>query len=74
MKKQRGNQMWTPKRIRDLRTRFGEGQVEFCKRLRVSVDALRFWEQGRGKPSGPVEELLDRIEADLCEGRVKQPA
>ncbi len=66
---------WDSERIKKLRLKgFEESQEEFCKRLRVSIDGLRFWEQGRGDPSGPVEELLDRLEEDLREGRVKQPA
>ena len=57
--------MWTPERIKALRKRTGQGQTAFAARFRVSVDALRHWEQGRGFPSGPVEILLELLENDL---------
>lgn len=70
MKKQRSKEMpWTPERIKNLRRRFGENQDEFCQHFRVSVDALRHWEQGRGAPSGPIEVILNRLEEDLRDGR-----
>ena len=66
--------MWTGERIKELRKQYDETGEEFCKRLRVSIHALRFWEQDKGKPSPPIEELFDRLEQDLREGRVKQMA
>lgn len=67
---------WPPERIKGLRKAYGEEQDDFCKRLRVSVHALRHWEQARGSPIGPVELLLDRLEEDLREGKIRelQPA
>lgn len=75
--KTRGKHMrWTAEKIKSLRHRLGESQDEFATRFRVSVDALQHWEQSRGKPLGPVEVILDRIEQDLREGviQVKQTA
>ena len=54
---------WTPKRIRALRHLLNETQDEFAKRFRVSVNAVRIWEQGQGAPSGPVTLLLDQLVA-----------
>ncbi len=56
---------WTPQRIKELRGAFGERQEEFCKRFRVSLGALRIWEQGQGEPSGPVTVILDRLQAEV---------
>jgi len=56
---------WTPDRIRELRGRYGETQKEFVDRLGVDVFTLRYWEQGRGLPSGPARKLMDRLEQDL---------
>ena len=56
---------WTPDRIKALRRRYGEKQDEFCKRFRVSMGALRIWEQGQGEPSGPVTVILDELERQL---------
>lgn len=63
---------WTPTRIKALRERYGETQSEFCKRLRLSLPALKWWEQGRGSPNGPAELLLDRLDEDLRDGKVRQ--
>lgn len=66
-----GYMTWTPEKIKDLRKRYGEEQEEFCLRLRVSVHALRHWEQGRGRPIGPAEEVLDRLVEDLKAGNIR---
>jgi len=63
--------MWTAERIKLLRKRYGQKQDDFCKRLRVCVGALRDWEQGRGTPVGPAQELLDRLEEEIDQGRVR---
>ena len=55
---------WTPERIRELRDSYDETQDAFCERLGVGVEALRFWEQGRGKPSGPVRILLEQLDGN----------
>lgn len=67
-----GYMTWTPKKIKDLRKLYGEEQEEFCLRIRVSVHALRHWEQGRGRPIGPAEEVLDRLAEDLEVGKVRE--
>jgi DNA-binding transcriptional regulator YiaG len=56
---------WTAERIKTLREKYGESQGDFAKRLHVSVDSVRGWEQGRGDPSGTAQELLRRVEEDL---------
>lgn len=68
--------MWTPKRIKALRSKYGEVQSVFCCRLGVSVSAVRDWEQGIVVPSGPAVLLLDRLEEDLEIGKKRelQPA
>lgn len=58
---------WTPTRIRDLRIRFGETQEEFAKRFRLSVEAVRGWEQDKGSPSGPASVILDQLKKQLAE-------
>lgn len=61
--------MWTRERIKLLRKTYGEKQEQFRKRLRVSLIALQKWEQGKGRPSGPIEELLDRLQEDIDRGQ-----
>jgi len=56
---------WTPQRIKELRRAFGESQEQFCQRFRVSLGALRIWEQGQGEPSGPITVILDQLELEL---------
>lgn len=53
--------MWNAARIKKLRAMYGETQEQFAKRFRVSVDSLRFWEQGKGEPSGPATVILDQL-------------
>lgn len=60
---------WTPERIRALRHKLDETQEEFRHRLGVGLTTLQWWEQGHGKPNGSARILLDRIEADIAEGR-----
>ncbi len=77
MKKIRGKKMiWTAERIKALRDEFGESREQFAERLSASKFTLRNWEQGQFEPSGRVQMLLDRLQDDLREGRVKikQPA
>lgn len=68
--------MWTPEKIKVLRSEYGETQAEFCMRLRVSLSALRQWERGASRPIGPAELLLDRLQEDILKGepRKLQPA
>jgi DNA-binding transcriptional regulator YiaG len=52
---------WSPERIKGLRAALGESQEEFADHFRVTVDAVRTWEQGKGRPSGPVTIILDQL-------------
>ena len=47
--------------IRALRERHKLSQSGFAKFLRISVDTLKNWEQGRRKPAGPAERLLQIV-------------
>ena len=65
--------MWTSDEIKALRTRYGETQRQFAEnRLGVSVETVRFWEQGRGVPSGPAAKLLERLEEDADLGQIRE--
>lgn len=55
--------VWTADRIRTLRRRLGLTQEGFARRLNVTLDSVRRWEQGRSKPSPMAEHLLDVLEA-----------
>lgn len=48
--------------IRAIRARTGLSQPAFAKRLRVSVETLRNWEQGKRHPQGPARALLRIID------------
>jgi len=50
--------------IKALRARLGMSQVEFSAAYRLSIDAIRQWEQGRRAPSGAAKTLLDAIERE----------
>lgn len=63
--------MWTAERIKELRKLYGEKQAEFCLRLRVDISALQYWEQDRGRPNGPAEALLDRLQEDFERGEIR---
>ncbi len=67
---------WTPEKIQSLRHDYHEPQGEFCRRLGVTVNALQHWEQGRGVPNGSALVLMDRLEEDLKQGKIRtlQPA
>ncbi len=54
---------WTAARIKGLRKKYGESQVTFATRFRVSVQAYRTWEQDVNVPGGPVTLILDQLEA-----------
>lgn len=43
---------------RQVRARLGLGQTEFATRIRVSLDTLRNWEQGKRQPTGAAQALL----------------
>lgn len=48
--------------IRGLRARTGLSQAAFARRLNVSVETLRNWEQGKRLPQGPARALLRIID------------
>jgi DNA-binding transcriptional regulator YiaG len=73
MPKRKGQAVkWTPEKILDLRERYGETQKVFCHRVGVDYTTIRWWEQGRGKPLGSAELLLDRLEEDLINGKIRE--
>lgn len=43
---------------RSVRARLGLTQTEFAARIRVSLDTLRNWEQGKRQPTGAAQALL----------------
>ncbi len=43
---------------RRVRTRLGLSQVEFGRRIDVSVETIRNWEQGKHSPAGAAKALL----------------
>ncbi len=43
---------------RSVRARLGLSQTEFAARIRVSLDTLRNWEQGKRQPTGAAQALL----------------
>lgn len=63
---------WTPEKVRLLRKAYGESQDEFCHRCGVTPQGLRLWEQGRGRPSGSAQLLLDRLQEDLHASMVRE--
>lgn len=73
MKKRKGISMkiWSGDEIKALRKRYEETQEEFCRRLAISIDGLRAWEQDRGSPNGPAHLLLSRLEEDFVEGKIR---
>jgi DNA-binding transcriptional regulator YiaG len=64
---------WTPEKIRELRKGYGEKQDQFRIRLGISLEGLRAWEYAKQIPGGPAQKLLDRLEEDLLEGKVRDP-
>ena len=43
---------------RRVRNRLGLSQTEFSRRIDVSLDTIRNWEQGKRCPTGPAKALL----------------
>ncbi len=43
---------------RRIRTRLGLSQVEFARRIHVSVETIRNWEQGKRSPAGAAKALF----------------
>lgn len=65
--------MWDEARIKQLRKSYGETQSVFAGRLGISAWTLRAWEQANkpDAPSAMAEILLDRLQGDLLDGRVR---
>lgn len=47
---------------RRVRGRLGLSQTEFSRRINVSLDTVRNWEQGKRSPSGAARALLKLID------------
>lgn len=43
---------------RRVRQRLGLSQLEFSRRIHVSIDTIRNWEQGKRSPTGAAKALL----------------
>jgi len=54
--------MWSTEQVVALRRAFGETQEQFARRLRMSIDGLRNWEQGRIAVPPSMSKLLDYVE------------
>jgi putative transcriptional regulator len=48
-------------KIRELRTKYGLSQPVFATLMGISVGTLRNWEQGRRRPEGPAQVLLQVV-------------
>ena len=55
--------LWTPDRIRKLRTRLGLTQQALAVRLGIAVTAISRWENGKHAPSPMACKLLDGLAA-----------
>ncbi|WP_286294199.1 helix-turn-helix domain-containing protein [Methylomarinovum tepidoasis] len=44
--------------VRRVRKRLGLSQAEFSRRINVSIDTIRNWEQGKRCPTGAAKALL----------------
>jgi DNA-binding transcriptional regulator YiaG len=62
---------WTPEAIRALRERYGETQLVFSRRLRMTTFGIRAWEQGKNKPSGGAAAMLDRLLEDADHDQIR---
>jgi DNA-binding transcriptional regulator YiaG len=51
-------QTMQPKRIKEIRSKFGLTQVKFAALLNINYDTLRSWEGGYRTPSSPGFALL----------------
>jgi transcriptional regulator with XRE-family HTH domain len=60
-------------RVLRLRLLLGESQQEFAKRLLISQPTVFRLENGQAE-SGPQRLLLDALERDIAEGRVRPKA
>lgn len=56
---------WTQVKINELRRRLGWSQAELSRRVGVSVDALRSWEDGVSRPDSEACIQLSSLEGQL---------
>jgi len=47
-----------PNEVVEARSRIGLTQIQFAEVLNISPRTLQEWEQGRRKPSGPAQALI----------------
>ncbi len=53
----------SPTKIKKIRRCSGVSQAVFAKIINVSVAAIKQWERGERKPSGPALKILNLVEA-----------
>jgi len=53
----------SPTKIKKIRRCAGVSQAVFAKIINVSVAAIKQWERGERKPSGPALKILNLVEA-----------
>jgi transcriptional regulator with XRE-family HTH domain len=54
--------MWTGEMIRNLRCRLGWSAADLARRLSVSVEAVRHWENGQDQPSKETRQQLKNLQ------------
>ena len=59
------NHDWTPARIKELRSAYGETQKVFCERLGIGYSTVFHIEQGICPVRRGLALLLDRIQEDM---------
>ncbi|OGT52725.1 MAG: transcriptional regulator [Gammaproteobacteria bacterium RIFCSPHIGHO2_12_FULL_41_15] len=52
----------SPTKIKEIRRCSGVSQAVFAKIINVSVAAIKQWERGERKPSGPALKILNLVE------------
>lgn len=52
----------SPSKIKKIRRSVGVSQAVFAKIINVSVAAIKQWERGERKPSGPALKILNLVE------------
>jgi len=60
---QQSKRMHRVARVKQIRWQLELSQEEFAERLRISLDQLKSWERGDGKPDAAAQALLDEIAA-----------
>lgn len=64
--------MWNAEKIKALRLIYGETQIVFASRLGVTPTTLRYWEWGKSPPSGAAKKMLDRLDEDARDGKIRE--